>query len=53
MTRLLCLAVLAIPLTACVDPRLGAGISIGSNSVSIAPVISGGVPGGGTISYTP
>ena len=51
MTRLFCLAILT--LTACVDPRLGAGISIGSNGVLVSPVISGGVPGGGTISYSP
>ena len=51
MPRLLCLAILT--LTACVDPQLGAGISIGSNGVSIAPMISGVVPGGGTVSYKP
>ena len=51
MTRLLCLSLLT--LTACIDPRLNAGLSIGSNGLSVTPSISGGVPGGGTIRYTP
>ena len=40
-------------LSACVDPRLNAGISLGSNGLSVTPAISGGLPGGGTISYSP
>ncbi len=40
-------------LSACVDPRLNAGISLGGNGVSVSPSISGGLPGGGTISYSP
>ncbi len=40
-------------LSACVDPRLNAGISLGSNGVSVTPSISGGIPGGGRISYSP
>ena len=40
-------------LSACVDPRLNAGISLGSNGLSVAPSISGGLRGGGTISYSP
>ena len=40
-------------LSACVDPRLNAGISLGSNGVSVTPSISGGVPGGGTITFSP
>jgi hypothetical protein len=40
-------------LIACVDPRLNAGISLGGNGISVTPSISGGIPGGGTISYSP
>lgn len=40
-------------LSACVNPQLNAGISIGAGGVSVAPSISGGVPGGGQITYTP
>jgi hypothetical protein len=40
-------------LTACVDPRLNAGVSIGAHGASLVPSISGGLPGGGRLSYTP
>lgn len=40
-------------LSACVDPRLNAGISIGANGAYVTPSISGGLPGGGQISYSP
>lgn len=43
----------AVLLTACTDPRLGAGIGIGPGGATIRPVISGGIPGGGRISYSP
>lgn len=45
--------ILALLLTACTDPYLGAGIGIGPNGATIRPVISGGIPGGGRISYSP
>lgn len=44
--------ILILLLTACTDPRLGAGIGIGPNGASIRPVISGAI-GGGRISYSP
>ena len=43
----------ALLLTACVDPRLNAGISIGEHGATVTPSISGGVPGGGRLTYTP
>ena len=45
--------ILTLLLTACTDPHLGAGIGIGPNGATIRPVISGTVPGGGRISYSP
>jgi hypothetical protein len=48
------LSVLAlIALSACGDPRLGAGLSLGRGGVSVSPVISGALPGGGRLSYSP
>lgn len=38
---LACLATL----TACVEPRLGLGVSVGANGVNVAPRISTGIPG--------
>ena len=43
----------ALLLTACSDPFIGAGVGFGPNGASIHPVISGTVPGGGRISYSP
>ena len=43
----------AFLLAACSDTRLGAGIGIGPNGATIRPVISGAIPGGGRISYSP
>lgn len=40
-------------LAACTDPHLGAGIGIGPHGATIRPVISGAIPGGGRISYSP
>lgn len=40
-------------LSACVDPRVNAGISIGQNGTTVTPSISGGIPGGGRLTYTP
>ncbi len=40
-------------LSACVDPRLNAGVSLGAGGASVTPSISGGLPGGGRLSYTP
>ena len=40
-------------LTACSDPYLGAGIGIGPHGATIRPVISGAIPGGGRINYSP
>jgi hypothetical protein len=40
-------------LAACSDPRLGAGLSLGSHGVSLRPSISGALPGGGRLSYSP
>ena len=42
-----------LALTACVDPSLNAGISIGPNGASISPSISAGLDGGGTLTYQP
>jgi hypothetical protein len=42
-----------IALAACSNPRLGAGLSLGSDGLSLRPSISGGVPGGGRLSYSP
>ena len=54
MRFLLAALLLTVPLlTACVDPRLNAGISIGQHGATVTPSISGGVPGGGRLSYTP
>ncbi|WP_156317383.1 hypothetical protein [Cypionkella psychrotolerans] len=47
------LLILALLLTACTEPRLGAGIGIGPHGATIRPVISGAIPGGGRISYSP
>ena len=46
-------ALALLMLSACVDPRLNAGISVGAGGAYITPSISGGLPGGGQISYTP
>ena len=43
----------ALLLTACTDPHVGAGIGIGPHGATIRPVISGAIPGGGRISYSP
>ncbi len=51
MTRLAPLMLLL--LSACVDPRLNAGISIGANGATVRPSITTGVAGGGTLTYTP
>ena len=51
MTRLFCLAILT--LTACVGPKFNARLTLGSNGLSVTPSISAGVPGGGTVNYTP
>ncbi len=55
MSRLIFLPafVTVLTLTACVDPRLNAGISIGANGASITPSISGGIPGAGRLTYEP
>lgn len=50
MTRLFCLAILL--LAGCVDPRLNAGLTLGSNGLSVTPSISAGVPGGGTVTIS-
>ena len=47
------LLIAALLLTACTEPRLGAGIGVGPNGATIRPVISGAIPGGGRISYSP
>lgn len=52
MTRSLFVLAL-IALAACNDPRLGAGLSLGSDGLSLRPTISGGLPGGGRLSYSP
>lgn len=39
-------------LAACSDPRLNAGMSIGTGGVAISPSVSGGL-GGGRFSYSP
>ena len=54
MRFLLAVLLLTAPLlSACVDPRLNAGISIGEHGATVTPSISGGVPGGGRLTYTP
>ena len=54
MRLLIATLLLAAPLlTACVDPRVNAGISIGQHGATVTPSISGGVPGGGRLTYTP
>jgi hypothetical protein len=51
MTPLILVALLV--LTACADLRLSAGVSIGAHGASRVPSISGGLPGGGRLSYSP
>ncbi len=46
------LLIAALLLTACVDPRLNAGISIGNNGVTVSPSVSGQIAGG-TVTYAP
>ena len=55
MTRLSRLmAVLAAALlAACTGPTLNAGLSIGPGGVSVSPSVSGGLEGGGTMTYSP
>lgn len=42
-----------LTLSACVDPQLGVGMTIGANGVSIAPSASAGLPGGGRVTISP
>jgi hypothetical protein len=42
----------ALILSACSDPRLSAGLSLGANGLSVTPSVSGTV-GDGTVSFTP
>lgn len=50
MPKLIILCVLL--LAACSNPRLNAGVSIGTGGVSVVPSVSAGL-GGGTITYRP
>jgi hypothetical protein len=50
MRTAILLCVLA--LSACTDPSLTAGFAIGTNGVSVAPIVSGKV-GGATVSVSP
>lgn len=51
MPRLLPILI-ALVLTACTDPRLNAGLSLGANGLSVTPSVSGKL-GDGTVSFTP
>jgi hypothetical protein len=46
------LFVCLLALAACTDPRLNAGLSLGSNGLSVRPSVSAGI-GGGRLSFTP
>jgi len=52
MPRLL-IALLILPLAACIGPQLGAGISVGPYGTHVSPSISAGLEGGGSITYSP
>ena len=51
--KVLRLLPLLVALSACVDPRLNAGVSIGPGGTRVYPSISTGIEGGGTITYSP
>lgn len=51
--RLILALLSLVALSACVDPRLGAAVSIGPGGASVSPSVSVGAPGGGTLTYTP
>lgn len=45
------LAVLAM--SACVDPQLGVGMTVGANGLRITPSATAGLPGGGHVTISP
>jgi hypothetical protein len=47
-----CLLIVFLPLAACTNPRLTAGIAIGTGGVAVYPTLSGEV-GGATVSIQP
>ena len=52
MPRLLIL-LLALPLSACIGPQLGASVSVGPHGAHVSPSVSAGLEGGGVITYSP
>ena len=44
--------VLLAGLSACTDPRLDAGVSLGADGVRVSPSVSAGLGGGGRIAYS-
>ena len=52
MPRLLIL-LLALPLSACIGPQLGADISVGPYGTYVSPSVSAGLESGGFITYSP
>ncbi|MEY4870982.1 MAG: hypothetical protein RLZZ563_312 [Pseudomonadota bacterium] len=52
MTRPTLLTFALLALAACTDPRLNAGLSLGSDGLRVSPSVSAGL-GGGRISYSP
>lgn len=48
----LVLILMAVLVAGCSDPRLNAGLSLGSDGLSVRPSVSAGL-GGGRISYSP
>lgn len=45
MPRFIVVILCLSTLTACVNPNLGLGVSVGANGVNVAPRISTGIPG--------
>ena len=52
MTRACLLCLMIAALSACTDPRLNAGLSLGADGLRVSPSVSAGL-GGGRIAYSP
>jgi predicted small secreted protein len=51
--RVLVLVFCGLSLSACVDPQLGLGMTIGSGGVKVSPSVTTGLEGGGTLTISP